>query len=83
MTEGAATLLRGADRAALVAAFGDRLRKAGAAEPTTALADLCEAWADPEQTRFWAFEQVSAGTVHRLRTFPPSPLHFKTPRAIS
>ena len=34
---------------------------------------IFEAWADPEQTRFWAFEQVTAGTVHRLRMFPPSP----------
>ena len=41
MTEG--TLLRGADRAALAAAFGDRLRHAGANVPTTALADLCAA----------------------------------------
>jgi uncharacterized protein with von Willebrand factor type A (vWA) domain len=31
------------DRAALAAGFGDRLRRAGAKIPTTALADLCEA----------------------------------------
>jgi uncharacterized protein with von Willebrand factor type A (vWA) domain len=43
MSEAPATLLRGVDRAALAAAFGDRLRRAGAVVPTTALADLCEA----------------------------------------
>jgi uncharacterized protein with von Willebrand factor type A (vWA) domain len=37
------TFFRGVDRAALAASFGDRLRRAGAAVPTTALADLCEA----------------------------------------
>ena len=37
------TLLRGVDRAALAAAFGDRLRRAGGSVPTTAMADLCEA----------------------------------------
>jgi hypothetical protein len=31
------------------------------------------AWADPELTRFWAFEQISSGTIHHLRAFPPSP----------
>jgi uncharacterized protein with von Willebrand factor type A (vWA) domain len=35
-------ILRGVDRAALAAAFGDRLRRAGASLPTTAMADLCE-----------------------------------------
>lgn len=43
MTDTPATLLRGVDRATLAAAFGDRLRRAGAGVPTTALADLCEA----------------------------------------
>jgi len=37
------TFFRGVDRAALAASFGDRLRRAGAAVPTTALADLCAA----------------------------------------
>ncbi len=37
------TFLRGVDRAALAASFGDRLRRAGAGVPTTALADLCQA----------------------------------------
>jgi uncharacterized protein with von Willebrand factor type A (vWA) domain len=37
------TILRGVDRAAFAAAFGDRLRRAGAGVPTTAMADLCEA----------------------------------------
>ncbi len=45
MSESAATLLRGVDRAALAAAFGDRLRQAGASVPTTALSDLCAALA--------------------------------------
>jgi uncharacterized protein with von Willebrand factor type A (vWA) domain len=35
--------LPGADRAALAAGFGDRLRGAGVSLPTTAMADLCEA----------------------------------------
>jgi hypothetical protein len=34
---------------------------------------IFEAWADAERTSFWAFEQVDAGTVHRLKLFPPSP----------
>ena len=42
MTE-PATVLGGVDRAALAAAFGSRLRRAGAVVPTTALADLCDA----------------------------------------
>src|SRR4051794_4884171 len=42
MTEGA-TLLPGVDRAALAAAFGDKLRRAGVGVPTTGLADLSEA----------------------------------------
>ena len=37
------TFFRGVDRAALAASFGDRLRRAGAAVPTTALADLSAA----------------------------------------
>ena len=37
-------LLRAVDRAALVASFGERLRRAGASVPTTGMADLCEAW---------------------------------------
>ena len=37
------SFFRGVDRAALAASFGDRLRRAGAAVPTTALADLCAA----------------------------------------
>jgi uncharacterized protein with von Willebrand factor type A (vWA) domain len=40
---------RGVDRAALAAAFGDRLRRAGAGVPTTAMADLCEALAAAPQ----------------------------------
>jgi uncharacterized protein with von Willebrand factor type A (vWA) domain len=43
MTEGTALLLPGVDRAALAAAFGDKLRRAGVAVPTTGLADLSEA----------------------------------------
>ncbi len=43
MAEHPATLLRGMDRAALAAAFGARLRTAGAVVPTTGLSDLCEA----------------------------------------
>lgn len=38
----APTLLRGVDRAAFAASFGDRLRRAGSTVPTTAMADLCE-----------------------------------------
>lgn len=37
------TFFRGVDRAALAAAFGNRLRRAGASVPTTAMADLCAA----------------------------------------
>jgi uncharacterized protein with von Willebrand factor type A (vWA) domain len=36
-------LLPGVDRAALAAAFGDKLRRAGVVVPTTALAEVCEA----------------------------------------
>jgi hypothetical protein len=34
---------------------------------------IFESWAEPQPARFWAFEQVSSGTAHHLRTFPPSP----------
>ncbi len=43
MTAAEEALFRGVDRAALAGAFGDRLRRAGAGVPTTALADLCAA----------------------------------------
>jgi hypothetical protein len=34
---------------------------------------LFESWADDEHTRLRAFEQVPAGTVYRVRSFPLSP----------
>jgi hypothetical protein len=34
---------------------------------------IFESWADAERTRLWAFEQVSAGTMHHVMTFPSSP----------
>ena len=34
---------------------------------------IFEAWAVGGPGMFWAYEQISAGTVHRLRAFPPSP----------
>ena len=43
MPDSPAVLLPGVDRAALAAAFGDRLRNAGVGVPTTALADLVAA----------------------------------------
>jgi hypothetical protein len=32
-----------------------------------------EAWDGPDRTRFWTYEQVSAGTRHHLTELPPSP----------
>ena len=43
MGDAPAVLLPGVDRAALAAAFGDKLRRAGVVVPTTGLADLCAA----------------------------------------
>lgn len=51
MAEHRTSLLPGVDRAALAAAFGDRMRHAGASVPTTALADLCEALGTAPPTR--------------------------------
>ena len=34
---------------------------------------LFQSWVNREHTRFWAFEQVPAGTRHHVRELPPSP----------
>src|SRR4051794_22976749 len=73
MTDAPATLLRGVDRAALAAAFGDRLRQAGASVPTTALADLCEALGAPEPARldelYWSMRVTLVRRRPDLDTF--------------
>ncbi len=66
-------ILRGVDRAALAAAFGDRLRRAGAGVPTTALADLCQALgaAPPEDVEdlYWAMRVTLVRRHPDLETF--------------
>ncbi|MEV6304577.1 hypothetical protein AB0M02_34570 [Actinoplanes sp. NPDC051861] len=34
---------------------------------------LFDAWSDETRTSFWSYEQVSAGTVHRIVPFPAAP----------
>lgn len=67
------TLLRGVDRAALVAAFGDRLRRAGGTVPTTAMADLCEALGATPPGRveelYWAMRVTLVRRQPDLETF--------------
>ncbi len=67
------TLLRGVDRAALAAAFGDRLRRAGATVPTTAMADLCESLgvAPPARVEelYWAMRVTLVRRQPDLETF--------------
>ena len=67
------TILRGADRAALAAAFGDRLRRAGAGVPTTAMADLCEALGAAPPVRldelYWSMRVSMVRRQPDLETF--------------
>ena len=67
------TLLRGVDRAALAAAFGDRLRRAGAGVPTTAMADLCEALGAAPPVRldelYWSMRVTLVRRQPDLETF--------------
>lgn len=67
------TLLRGVDRAALAAAFGDRLRRAGASVPTTAMADLCESLGVAPPVRldelYWSMRVTLVRRQPDLETF--------------
>lgn len=67
------TLLRGVDLAALAAAFGDRLRRAGGTVPTTAMADLCEALGAAPPARvdelYWAMRVTLVRRQPDLETF--------------
>ena len=44
---------------------------------------LFDAWADPDRTAFWTYEQISAGTVHRIRLFPPPPFRSYRLRTVA
>jgi uncharacterized protein with von Willebrand factor type A (vWA) domain len=70
---GSTTILRGVDRAALAASFCDRLRRAGATVPTTAMADLCEALgvARPAQVGelYWSMRVTLVRRQPDLETF--------------
>lgn len=67
------TILRGVDRAALAAAFGDRLRRAGADVPTTAMADLCESLGVAPPVRldelYWSMRVTLVRRQPDLETF--------------
>ena len=67
------TLLRAVDRAALAASFGERLRRAGASVPTTALADLCEALGQAPRRRlddlYWSMRVTLVRRQPDLDTF--------------
>jgi hypothetical protein len=44
---------------------------------------LFDAWADVGRTSFWTYEQVSVGTVRRVRPFPDLPYRSYRPRAVA
>ena len=66
-------LLRGVDRAALAASFGERLRHAGASVPTTAMADLCAALGQAQPARledlYWSMRVTLVRRQPDLDTF--------------
>jgi len=67
------TLLRAVDRAALAASFGERLRRAGASVPMTAMADLCEALGQAPPSRlddlYWSMRLTLVRRQPDLDTF--------------